>query len=94
MPTETDLTTVAGYECPKNTSKLARKVLRQLRKRGTVIFIHDDGPSLLVRTELVEIAGAIGLICHQDHYRLTLLDEDQVKSIDGSEASTEECDKQ
>lgn len=86
-----ELTTVGGYECPKVASKAAKKVLRQLRRHGTVIFTHDDGPSLSVRGELNSICGAIGITVFQSPYELVLIDEDQMKRIEGSKFSEEEC---
>lgn len=71
-----DLTTVAGYECPKSTSTPTRKILRKLKKEGVVVFEHDDGEGLWTRDELIEIAGAIGLPYHLEPYRLTLFDEE------------------
>lgn len=82
-----ELTTVAGYECPKTTSKLARRVLRDLSRAGVVVFTHDDGLSVLTRLELVKIAGDIGLDVYESPYRLVLMERDRVHEIDGAHCS-------
>ncbi len=73
------LITVAGFECPASTSEAAKKVLRQLRKHGVVKFTHDDGESLLVRQELEEICGAIGVEYYRaGHYSVIFIDKIKV----------------
>jgi hypothetical protein len=86
-----NFTTAGGFECPKGTSKLAKRVLRRLRRRGTVIFECDDGPSIMVRDELIEIAGAVGIMHFPTSHRVVLVDEGQTKTIDGSKASEKAC---
>lgn len=84
-------TTAGGFECPVGTSKLAKRVLRKLRRRGTVIFTCDDGPSLPVRDELIEIAGAVGILHFPTSHQVVLVDEGQTKTIKGSKASEAAC---
>lgn len=67
--------TVAGYECHEDTTKSAKKMLRKLKKNGFLIFQYDDSEGLLVASELVEIAGYIGLKLFEEPYRITLFDE-------------------
>jgi uncharacterized protein YaiI (UPF0178 family) len=64
-----------GFEIPKATDKSTRKVLRTLRKNGVVIFTHDDGMAAITRDELVQIAGAIGLICVEQSHQVLLMTE-------------------
>jgi hypothetical protein len=72
---------VAGYEAPANTSIPARKVLEKLFSDGMVIFQYDDGPAVLVREELVNIAGAIGIVYHDDPYSLMLIDKHRMSTF-------------
>jgi hypothetical protein len=67
---------VAGFECPKTTSDLAKKCLRKLRKLGMVIFEHDDGPGILVREELKNIAFNDGIWINESPYRLILINNE------------------
>lgn len=73
--TLTNLITVAGYECPKNTLPKTKKILRLLKKYGTVIFNYDDGPDVLVMQELKEIADYIGLTYYSHQHQFILIDE-------------------
>lgn len=77
-----DLTTVAGYECPKTTSKTARRVLQHLGKGKVVVCSYDDGPSQNVKDELVTIAGAIGLMYFDKPHQLVLIDVDETLPLD------------
>ena len=80
-----DLEVYCGYEIPKTTSRKARQVLYQLRRKGVVILKNDDGPGLLIRAELEQIAGAIGLTMFKDEhnspYSLVIMNESHEKSL-------------
>ena len=72
---------VYGYEVPASISDEACGVLGKLDKNGVVLYLNDDGPGLSVRSELLDIAGLIGLETYSgnNHYRLVLLDDDGVE---------------
>lgn len=74
-----DLTTVAGFECPKDTSEPTKSILRKIHLNGVVIFEHDDGEGIFTRDELIEIADAIGLPYYKEPYRLVLFSEEHFK---------------
>lgn len=82
-----DYKMVHGFEVPKDTSTAAIKVLKQLDKHGVVVYCYDDGPSLLVRHELQEITGAIGVYCLLiGKYRLLIITEEAVDKYGHVEA--------
>ena len=72
---EKDLTICCGYEVPKCTTRLARRILKKLREHNMVIFQTDDGITLPVVEELKNIAGAIGIKFYeeQDGHCITLV---------------------
>lgn len=78
-----------GFEIPKNTSKLARKVLRKLRKQKVIRFTHDDGLASNVRRELAEIAGNIGILFFEKDHEIVLINE--TKTIKGDKALEKAC---
>lgn len=80
-----------GYEIPGNTSKLAKKVLRRLKKNRFVIFEHDDGPSLSVHGELTNIANNIGLEYYTEEHKVVMIDSERVKVVNGSKAKEKSC---
>lgn len=68
-----------GYEIPKNSHRLTKKVLKRLEQDGVVYVIHDDGEGRIAREELEKIAGAIGLRFMADNgYEFAIVDEDGV----------------
>lgn len=75
-----DLTIRHGFEMPKSTSEEAQMVFALLKQSGCVIYEHDDGPTLLIRLELENICGAIGVPMFKETYRLILMTESFEKS--------------
>lgn len=75
---------VGGYECPDDTCPQAIRVLRKLKRDGVVIFNCDGGPSSIALHQLSEIAGAIGLECFDTPYKVVIVDDNQIKAIDGA----------
>jgi hypothetical protein len=68
-----------GYEIPKNSHRLTKKVLKRLERDGVVYVTHDDGEGRIAREELEKIAGAIGLRFLADNgYEFVIFDEDGV----------------
>lgn len=66
-----------GYEIPKGSHRLTKKVLKRLEQDGVVYVTHDDGDGRIAREELEQIAGAIGLRFLSDNgYEFALFDED------------------
>lgn len=69
-----------GYEVPDDTSDEAGNALKALSENGVIYYRNDDGPGLLVREELLDIAGSIGLMVfyfeRPSHYQLVLFDDD------------------
>lgn len=84
-------TIIHGYECPANTSLLARIVLRDLKDYCIAVFVHDDGPSYWVRQELEIIAYNLGLEVYKTNYKLVILDE--WNFVDGTSFSEKYCKK-
>lgn len=73
---------VFGYEVPKTISKNAKRCLRALRQKGVIVYENDDGQSVLVRQELINISGTIGLTCVKpNNYTLIILDPTAEKSF-------------
>ena len=73
---------VAGYECPANTTKAARSVLRRLAKDRVVVIEYDDGGSNLVVDELESLSGDIGLTFVRLYPGVAILmDEDGFKKF-------------
>lgn len=68
-----------GYEIPKNSHRLTKKVLKRLERDGVVYVTHDDGEGRIAREELEKIAGAIGLMFLADNgYEFAIFDEDGI----------------
>lgn len=63
-----------GYEMPVDVLKETKRAFRKLRNHGIVIVEHGDGPGLLVRTEVADIAEALGQCVIRDKYRIVVID--------------------
>lgn len=70
-----DFVAYKGFEIPKNTSKLARKALRKLKKRGILVLAYDDEPSTKVKDELVFIATSEGIRFFEKDHEVVLIEK-------------------
>lgn len=71
------MTTIQGYEVQGKASTLTRKVLKKLRETGVAILTYDDSPEgIQTFDQLRDIAGNIGLKCHESPYEIVLIDEE------------------
>lgn len=70
------------YECAKNVSPLAKRILKRLASSGCVIFYYDDSKDGNdVRLELLEVAHHVGIHYHESPNKIVLWDSAIVETF-------------
>jgi hypothetical protein len=73
-----ELMVFCGFEIPRYTRPLIKRILRRLKKEKMVSFSHDDGMGVIVHQELKLIADALSIPFYEKEHEILLYLEDKI----------------